>query len=169
GILIEPVFAATEMPVVAATADQWIAISGQFNDRLLNIVIWSLGTVAAVGALIVGGNWFVNNRSYARDRESLRETVSALTSEARASLSGELQAKVAALRSELMAEAKSHDEVLQEKVANVSLMIEADRQNISTSLSAVGKNVEDNVAKLRQEINKEIRNSRHYSDMKIAD
>ena len=46
-------------------------MAGQFNDRLLTVVFWSLGVVGTVAITFVGFNWFINARSYERDKLAL--------------------------------------------------------------------------------------------------
>lgn len=45
----------------------------EYDQRLMNVVFWSLGGVFIVVVLIGGLNWFTNYRLYERERESLRE------------------------------------------------------------------------------------------------
>ena len=50
----------------------------EYNDDLLSIVSWSLGTLFATALLLVGFNWFQSNRLLRRDVESLRAELRSL-------------------------------------------------------------------------------------------
>lgn len=45
----------------------------KFNEQILQTVYWSLGSVLAVAALLIGYGWIVNFKIYERDKETLRE------------------------------------------------------------------------------------------------
>lgn len=49
-----------------------------YNDRLLQIVLWSLSTVVGVAAAVLGANLFVSYRATQRERESLQDTKESL-------------------------------------------------------------------------------------------
>src|SRR3954464_13979188 len=68
----------------AVSFDRVIELTGQFNDRLLAMVYWCLGTLVGVFVLLVGFNWFTNFRVQQREVAALREELSAGLSSTRA-------------------------------------------------------------------------------------
>lgn len=53
----------------------------QSNDKILQVVYWSLGTCVTIAILLVGYGWFSNFRMYERDRNSLERELKSLTQE----------------------------------------------------------------------------------------
>jgi hypothetical protein len=51
-----------------------------YNDRLLQIVLWSLSTVVGVAAAVLGANLFASYRATQRERELLQDTKTSLDS-----------------------------------------------------------------------------------------
>jgi hypothetical protein len=52
-----------------------LAATRQFRDQLLTVVCWSIATIAAIAALHVVYSWFIKNRVYERDKESLAQAL----------------------------------------------------------------------------------------------
>jgi hypothetical protein len=64
------------------------------DDRLLDTVHWTLGTVAGVALLLMGFNWFSSQRNYDRDRHALQQELTAWLRTEVASREGQLTEKV---------------------------------------------------------------------------
>lgn len=87
----------------------WIALSGQFNDRLVTTVYWTLGALGTVLVAIVGLNWFANYRIYERDKLALTSMLNA-----------EVSQQISALRAEISALHKKHSEEIEKAASNAA-------------------------------------------------
>lgn len=70
----------------------WLAMSAEFNARLLEIVFWALGTVVTLVVVVLGVNWFTGARSYQRDKEAMELQLSVLVERGLNSIRAELVA-----------------------------------------------------------------------------
>ncbi|MGI8485669.1 MAG: hypothetical protein ACR2OU_15580 [Thermomicrobiales bacterium] len=56
-----------------------VAASG---ERLIQMAQWTIGTVLTVGALLIGLNWYQNDRRYERDKQDLKDELRTLRQDA---------------------------------------------------------------------------------------
>ena len=99
--------------------DQWIAMSTQFDQRLLTTVFWALGLVATFAVGLAGFSWFSNYRAYERDKASIKEELrtgmsaisNALMQELAAAVQKESAAAMASLERRVAALGVAHQRV----------------------------------------------------------
>jgi len=66
----------TEVSANAVLRSQ-IETMQRYDDRLLNVVYWSMSGVFLLVVLVGGINWFTNYRLYEEEKDALRETIRA--------------------------------------------------------------------------------------------
>lgn len=57
--------------------ENWLAMSGQFNDRLLTTVWAMIGSTITIFIGLLGYSWFINNRMYEKDKTAMLAEVMA--------------------------------------------------------------------------------------------
>jgi hypothetical protein len=121
--------------------DRWIAMSDQFNNRLLNVVYGSLAAIIAMLIALVGYNWFANNRSYERDKAALSSELNAELSKQisnlRASLSEQHDSQINSLSELAQSSAKTEAEKAAVKISAIKTEFEARLGTVTTELKGL--------------------------------
>lgn len=89
-----------------ADFQRWLAMSGQFNERLLSTVYWTLGALGAFFVTLLGYSWFVNFRLYERDKAAMQVQLRGEIATRLADIQADFDAQLARHLSELPATAR---------------------------------------------------------------
>lgn len=102
-----------------------LEIMREYNERLLNTVYWSLGTLVVIAVLLVGFSWFTNYKIYERDKAALRQE-----------LSGAVDSQILGIRNKL-------NEDLEEKLKEISTKsVDAAKANSELAISPIKNQIE---------------------------
>lgn len=118
-------------PIAMDQIDRWIAMTGQFDNRLLYTVYGCLTVLVTVLIALVGYNWFSNNRSYERDKASML-----------ASLAGELKQEIASFK--------------QEQLSRLDSQLGEIRQIVSDSETKLEKRIAEKTAGTKRDLDTSI-------------
>jgi hypothetical protein len=77
-----------------ALLKQEVQLQKNFQDNLLKVVVYSLGTVGAIALLLVGYNWWSANKIYERDKSALKEEILNTQKQAQLAFEGKMTASV---------------------------------------------------------------------------
>ncbi|TDQ82016.1 hypothetical protein A8950_1836 [Dongia mobilis] len=124
-----------------ALIQQWFAILGQSNDRMIATVYWALGVVAGTMVALVGYSWFTNYRVYERDKQALSSVLLA-----------EVQSKAAEIRGDLQKLHEIHMAAIDSAITN---SVEGKIASVSKELQEIQKRVaslRDRNSKLEKEM-----------------
>jgi hypothetical protein len=88
----------------------------QYDQKLLATVYWSLGTIVAVAALLIGFGWYANLRVYEKDKDVMKEEFRNF------------------LRAELVTSSKVFEKQIDEKIEKA---LKDYQENIKSSLAKV--------------------------------
>lgn len=102
---------AANSPEVTALKAQ-VATMREYQDRFLDIVQWSLGTVVTITIGLLAFGWYTNKTTYDRDRDALRQERDSLRHELRALVSDEIRR----VSQELETAASAAEKPLQERL-----------------------------------------------------
>ena len=143
----EPPIAKSELSIAKAELE----LTRKFQDNLFSTVYWSLGTLAAIAALLVGYSWWNNSRNYDRDKTSFEREVKSLLTEATTRTAEEqrtsIQSRLDALETKSAERARDSETKLSDRLKAAS---EESNKQTSAQLAAL----KATVVGLRKEINK---------------
>ena len=149
-----PATEASPQPVLQtelAVAKAELEVTRKYQEHLLGTVYWSLGTLAAVAALLVGYSWWNNSRNYDRDRVTFEREAAARLTELVAKIADEqrvtLHTKTEALDQRLSQQAKEAEEKI---LSHVTARLDELKKDFATQLG----HVKSSVGSLRHEVDK---------------
>jgi len=116
----------------------WMAMSTEFNDRLLSTVNFSLGAVVTLVVSVLALNFFTGQRAYEKDKQSLQE-----------SLRAELEKEIAALKSEL----NETNSIARAEMMAITTRLQ---ESFTTELGAALEKIRGEVASVKKESSEEV-------------
>ena len=118
-----PTIVASPMPTNTPKVDDEVIVlraqletMQQYDQKLLATVYWSLGTIVALAALLIGFGWYVNLRVYEKDKDVMKDELRNF------------------LRTELVASSKIFEKQIDEKIEKA---LKDYQENIKSSLAKV--------------------------------
>jgi hypothetical protein len=93
-----------------------LSVIREYNDDLLSIVAWSLGTVAGIAVVLIGFNWFQSSRTLNAEFSALREDFLASLNKTTTEQVTRIEDTIAETKKEMKAAAT---EVVEEKLKRI--------------------------------------------------
>lgn len=119
-----------------------------YHESLLNTVYWSLGTLVAAAALLVGFGWWTNFRMHETDKIRLKEEIQTMISD--------MESKISV---ELADNRTNYLELLDSRLENIRNNIDKEITSVKEDLSASvvrGQEVADDLSQLKTDVLKKI-------------
>ena len=134
-----------------AVARAEIELTRKFQDQLLSTVYWSLGTLAAVAALLVGYSWWNNSKNYERDKTVFEREVRALLAETATKVSEEQRTSIQSKMDRAELQLNERSQLFETKMASdLNNSLDESKKQFATQITQL----KSSVAGLRTEVDK---------------